>query len=325
MRLRVSAAPAGMRTIGAAVLSGSIGPPAFRIGLSKSPAALSADLILEWRNDRFHERPDTTAADARPVVPLSAHGADPAAAARAVVAFRVSDATPPLVLSRREANTQRIAALEARAASLRLKPGMGIAEARAIHPEIEVVEEDEAADRRLLEALADWCDRYTPLVAIEGARRAVPRHHHGCAHLFGGERALFDDLLMRLHEQGFEARAGLASTAGAAWAMARHGGTCSIVEAGAEAEALARLRSPPFASRPQPSRVWPASVCGRRAPSSARPAHPWFAASARAWCCVSTRRSVASRRRSLRGFPCPCFPPSASLPNRWSRPTTSKR
>lgn len=86
VRLRVAAAPAGLRTIGPAALSGSIGPPGFRVGLSKSQTALSADLILEWRNDRFHERPDT-AADARSVVPLSAHGTDPAAAAGAVVAF----------------------------------------------------------------------------------------------------------------------------------------------------------------------------------------------------------------------------------------------
>ncbi len=119
---------------------------------------------------------------------------------------RVLRDTPPLVVSHREDNAQRIASLDAQASALRLKPGMGIAEARAMHPAIEVVEADPEADRRLLESLADWCDRYTPLVAIDGADGLL-LDITGCAHLFGGERALLEDLLTRLFHQGFEARA----------------------------------------------------------------------------------------------------------------------
>jgi protein ImuB len=124
------------------------------------------------------------------------------------------------VFSRRENNTQRIAALDEQARTLKLKPGMGIAEARAMHPSIEVVEEDVQADRRLLDGLADWCDRYTPLVALDGAD-GLFLDITGCAHLFGGEQAMLDDLLSRFFAQGFDARAGLASTPGAAWAAAR--------------------------------------------------------------------------------------------------------
>ena len=83
----------------------------------------------------------------------------------------------PLVVSHRDSNTQRIAALDEQAEALKLKPGMGIADARAMHPSIDVVEADPEADRRLLEALADWCDRYTPLVALDGDRRPFSRHH----------------------------------------------------------------------------------------------------------------------------------------------------
>jgi protein ImuB len=126
----------------------------------------------------------------------------------------------PLVFSRRENNTQRIAALDEQARALKLKPGMGIAEARAMHPAIEVIEEDVQADRRLLDGLADWCDRYTPLVALDGAD-GLFLDITGCAHLFGGEQAMLDDLLSRFFAQGFDARAGLASTPGAAWAAAR--------------------------------------------------------------------------------------------------------
>ena len=46
----------------------------------------------------------------------------------------------PLILSHREDNTQRVAALDERAEALRLKRGMGIADARAMYPGVEVVE-----------------------------------------------------------------------------------------------------------------------------------------------------------------------------------------
>lgn len=115
---------------------------------------------------------------------------------------------------------------------------MGVADARAMHPSIEVVEADAQADRRLLEGLADWCDRYTPLVAVDGAD-GLFLDITGCAHLFGGERAMLDDLMTRLFHQGFDVRAGLASTPGAAWAAARFG--LSPIDPGEEEEALAHL------------------------------------------------------------------------------------
>ena len=46
----------------------------------------------------------------------------------------------PLVISHRDSNTQRIAALDEQAEALKLRPGMGIADARAMHPSIDVVE-----------------------------------------------------------------------------------------------------------------------------------------------------------------------------------------
>ncbi len=110
--------------------------------------------------------------------------------------------------------------MDEQAEALRLKRGMGIADARAMYPSIEIIEAEPTADLRLLESLADWCDRYTPLVALDGVD-GLFLDITGCAHLFGGEKALLDDLLTRLFQQGFDARAGLASTAGAAWAAAR--------------------------------------------------------------------------------------------------------
>ena len=122
---------------------------------------------------------------------------------------------------------------------MKLKRGMGLADARAIHPSIEVMEAEPEADRRLLESLAHWCDRYTPLVALDG-EDGLLLDVTGCSHLFGGERGMLDDIARRLSEQGFKAQAGLAGTAGAAWAAARFlGGT--IVPHGGEEEVLTRL------------------------------------------------------------------------------------
>lgn len=120
-----------------------------------------------------------------------------------------------------------------------MRQGLGVAEARAMHPDIEIVEIDSAGDRRLLEALADWCDRYTPLVAIEGDE-GLFLDITGCSHLFGGEPLLLEDVLARLQRQGFDARAAIASTPGAAWGAARHA-SGMIIEAGCEADFLAPL------------------------------------------------------------------------------------
>lgn len=148
-------------------------------------------------------------------------------------------AIAPLVFSQRESNTQRLAGFDARAEALGLRIGLGLAEARAMHPSIEVVEADPQADARLLEGLADWCDRYTPLVAIDGAD-GLFLDITGCAHLFGGERMMLDNVMTFLFHQGFDVHAGLASTPGAAWAAARHPGE-AVVPAGGEAERIAPL------------------------------------------------------------------------------------
>lgn len=125
---------------------------------------------------------------------------------------------------------------------------MGVADARAMHPGIEVVEADPVAERRLLESLADWCDRYTPLVALDG-HDGLFLDISGCAHLFGGEKSLLDDVLSRFFHQGFCVRAAIASTPGAAWAAARVHGRLTVA-LGEEEDLLAPL--PLWALRIEP-------------------------------------------------------------------------
>lgn len=145
---------------------------------------------------------------------------------------------PPLVLSRKEQSAYRIAAMNEAAEVLGLRPGMGIADARAMHPDLEILEEDPAADTKMLSFVADWCDHFTPLVALDG-NDGLALDISGCAHLFGGEDAMLADVKRRLALQGFDAWAGLASTRGMAWAAARFSNT--KVEPGLEGEALAPM------------------------------------------------------------------------------------
>jgi len=46
------------------------------------------------------------------------------------------------------------------------------------------------ADARALNAIAAWCDRFTPLVALDSPAWPVSRPFTGCVHLFGGEAAM---------------------------------------------------------------------------------------------------------------------------------------
>lgn len=87
LRLAVKPAAARARTVFGRALAGTIGPPAFAVTVTKSRAAAPASLILDWNFDehRFAERHPE---DLGPVVPLSRHGADPAPAPGAVLAFK---------------------------------------------------------------------------------------------------------------------------------------------------------------------------------------------------------------------------------------------
>jgi len=116
----------------------------------------------------------------------------------------------------------RLTALDEFAEKLGLRKEQGVAEARAMYPALDVVEEDPAADRRLLEAIADWCDRYTPMVALDG-KDGLFLDITGCAHLFGGESALLRDVLSRLFHMGLDVRGAISSSPGLSWAVSRFG------------------------------------------------------------------------------------------------------
>lgn len=115
-----------------------------------------------------------------------------------------------------------VGAANARAESSGMTPGMPLADAQALVPGLLTLPAEPVEDSRALVLLAEWCGRYTPWVAPDGAD-GLFLEIAGCGHLFGGEDALARDLLERMARFGLAARVAVADTPGAAWALARFG------------------------------------------------------------------------------------------------------
>ncbi|MBS7699528.1 MAG: DNA polymerase Y family protein [Chelatococcus sp.] len=133
----------------------------------------------------------------------------------------------------------RIVQADVHARKLGLRPGLTLADARARVPHLTLADEDKMADLALRDHIADWCDRYTPLVGLDG-EDGLQLDITGCAHLFGGEADLRGDLMARLAAQGFTALSAIADTPDAARAVARYG-RGGLVPSGQEREAVRPL------------------------------------------------------------------------------------
>jgi protein ImuB len=122
-----------------------------------------------------------------------------------------------------------------------LKPGMRLADARAIFPGLKTEAKQTKEDEAILEKIRNWCSRYSPWTsigeekddwgkgtaeqdqALEGPGGAgIWLDATGCTHLFGGEEAMLADLTKKTNQLGFSSRAAMAETKGAAWALARY-------------------------------------------------------------------------------------------------------
>lgn len=156
----------------------------------------------------------------------------------------------------------RLAAVDLAAQAAGLFPGQTLADARALEPAAAVDDADPAGDLAALTSFAAWCGRYTPWTAVDGLEAGgaggLWLDVTGCSHLFAphksdgdkqGETALLDDLVRRFAAAGYTARAGLADTPGAAWAIARFAcrfagpasGATLVVPPGGQQDALAEL------------------------------------------------------------------------------------
>lgn len=127
-------------------------------------------------------------------------------------------------------------------------PGMTIADAKIIVPDLLVMNDDTPIAEKTLRGLAEWLIRFTPVAAIDGDD-GIMLDASGCAHLWGGEQNYLDEIKRRIHELGYHAKLAMADTIGTAWAICRFGNSM-IVEPGKHSLALLPLS--PAALRIEP-------------------------------------------------------------------------
>jgi len=176
------------------------------------------------------------------------------------------DATQPFALIDMHKNAQRLVSLNKAAGIAGLYPSMTLPDARALVPDMQTAMADlqDAAGR--LQKCAYWLQRYTPWIGEDTMLQTADGLNDygllldisGCAHLFGGERALLEDIAARFAGyragRGITARAAIAGSIGAAWGLARFAAhELAIVPEGQDTEAVLPL--PPAALRLSPPHI----------------------------------------------------------------------
>jgi protein ImuB len=136
-----------------------------------------------------------------------------------------SDSPPnaPIVLTVEGTHGLLIHAATRAAAERGARPGARLTDARALDPSLIAVPADPEGDAAMVQRLAKWAGRWSPLVEVDrpdGLRLDVT----GVAHLFGDEEGLTRDIRRRFAQAGFSTRVAIAPTAAAAWALSHFGG-----------------------------------------------------------------------------------------------------
>lgn len=127
-----------------------------------------------------------------------------------------------MVLVSETAHGPRIDSANRAAREAGARPGMRLADARTLYPQLQAIPSDPAGDRDTLERLALWAQRWGPWSALDPPDGLLV-DVTAVAHLFGGEERLLVDVQAALARGGFAARCAIAPTAGAAWALAHYG------------------------------------------------------------------------------------------------------
>ena len=125
-------------------------------------------------------------------------------------------------------------------------PGKMLADSRVILPELKDLPDDPISNARLLKSLAEWCLRFSPIVAV-APPDGILLDISGCTHLWGGEQPYMEHIISRLHQGGYHVKAAIANTIGMAWGLSHYGDGAAITRSQEEASALEGL--PPAALR----------------------------------------------------------------------------
>ncbi|KXV60101.1 hypothetical protein AD947_02875 [Acetobacter tropicalis] len=146
-----------------------------------------------------------------------------------------------LVLHYHDGRRLTVLAADATAQARGVRPGMSLAHARALAPDLHATDGTPDADRLALTRLTEWFLWLSPIVAPDG-EDGVWVDTAGCAHLHGGEAPMMAEIRRRIQSLGYTCRLALADTPGAASALARFARVpCTIISPGTQRQALAAL------------------------------------------------------------------------------------
>jgi protein ImuB len=156
----------------------------------------------------------------------------------------------PFVIALKDRGRLVITASNGLAESEGIMPGMVAADAKALIPSLEIIDDIPGKGDKLLKGLGEWCIRYTPVIALDSPDGLI-LDISGCAHLWGGENAYLKEIVIRLRSKGYDVRAAMADTIGSAWAVSRFGKIKPIIEGNGQAEALLSLPAAALRLEPQ--------------------------------------------------------------------------
>ena len=156
------------------------------------------------------------------------------------------------VLAAPERGRSVVKAANSLAAAEGILTGMVVADCKAILPQLQVLNYRDGLIEKLLHNICMWCIRFSPVVAVD-APDGLMIETTGCSHLWGGEEKYLKNIIERIECFGYTAKAGIASSIGAAWALSRFGENNSIIKKENTVQALSVL--PPESLRLQPEEL----------------------------------------------------------------------
>jgi protein ImuB len=127
----------------------------------------------------------------------------------------------PFVLKATVRNRVIVTAANSLARAQGIYKNMVLADAKALYPSLHVIDDKPTLSKQLLDRIAEWCIRFTPIAAANYPDGVI-LDASGCAHLWGGEEAYLNDIASRLTNRGYVVGVAIADTIGCAWAAARY-------------------------------------------------------------------------------------------------------
>ncbi len=134
----------------------------------------------------------------------------------------------PLAVLRETGNMQVIYSMNAAAEQQGLAVDQPMRDAMAMCPDLVTRVANLPQDAAFLALLRRWAGQFSPWVGQEDPA-ALVIDLTGCAHLFGGEVALVQQIEEDCARFGLSVSVGIADTVGAAWALARYSGQSAHV------------------------------------------------------------------------------------------------